>query len=279
LASCLAQKDLDSVSYELVVVDNCPDQSASDIVRDIPSVKYVHEPRSGTACARNRGVKAANAPLVAFIDDDEVAEPQWAARLLEAQKKFDADVVFGPVIARLEEGSTADTALVEKLFTIDWNRSTGSYLGSGHSGNVLLRKERCFGDGRRFNEQLGLTGGDDSLFFLQLARENVSMAWCREAVVYEIVPRSRTTYAYIFKRCIVRGQSVPRNRWLLDPPEVGAVAWFMMAGMFQFLFFGLTAVITAPISMRQAVKAASRAFLGLGKAFWMPPFRIIFYGP
>jgi glycosyltransferase involved in cell wall biosynthesis len=274
---------MENVPYELIIVDNCPNKSAFEIV-DIgavasPSISYVHEPRSGISFAYNRGVEAASASMIAFIDDDEIAHPNWAANLLTAQLKFDADIVFGPVLAVLEEGSRADSAFVQKLYTIDWKQSTGLFLGTGHGGNVLLRRERCFKGGHAFNPQLGLTGGGDTLFFLELARAGASRVWCQEAIVYEIVPLRRTTYAYIFKRCIVRGQSVPRNRWMLNPPEWKAVAWFMMAGALQFVFFGLTAIVAVPISSRRAVSAASRALLGLGKLFWMYPFRINFYGP
>jgi len=65
---------------------------------------------------------------------------------------------------------------------------------------------------------------------------------------------------------------------MLRPPEWRLVAWFMMAGMLQFLVFGLASACAAPISPRGAVKTASRALTGLGKVFWMAPFRINHYG-
>jgi glycosyltransferase involved in cell wall biosynthesis len=38
--------------------------------------------------------------LIAFLDDDEEASPGWLAALIETQRRYDADVVFGPVRAR-----------------------------------------------------------------------------------------------------------------------------------------------------------------------------------
>jgi hypothetical protein len=152
--------------------------------------------------------------------------------------------------------------------------------GLKYSGNVLLRRERCFRAGHAFNPKLGYFGGEDGLFFLQLARNEVSMAWCREAVTHEVVPLYRTRYAYIFKRSIIRGQSAPLIYSMLCPPEWRSIAWFMMAGAVQFLVFGLAAACAAPISPSRALRGASRALMGLGKVLWMRPFRIVnHYGP
>jgi succinoglycan biosynthesis protein ExoM len=280
IGSCVTQTGLDGLDYELVIVDNCPQQSARDVVASISRAEsrriiYAHEPRPGVAHARNCGVATARAPLIAFIDDDEFAEPNWMAQLLAAQAKVDADIVFGPVLAVIEGDSSADRDFVRDFYTIDCQRPSGPMTGLKHSGNVLLRKERCFRGGHAFNPQLGFFGGEDGLFFLQLARTNVSMVWCREAVTHEIVPLPRTTYRYILKRSIIRGQSAPLIYSMLRPPEWRSVAWFMMAGALQFLVFGFAAACAAPISPRRAVRAASRALIGLGKVLWMSPFRII----
>ncbi|MES2541481.1 MAG: glycosyltransferase family 2 protein, partial [Pseudomonadota bacterium] len=59
-----------AVPVELVLVDNSPEGSA----RAIPApdfVRYVHEPRTGVAQARNRGVAEARGGYVIFLDDDE----------------------------------------------------------------------------------------------------------------------------------------------------------------------------------------------------------------
>jgi glycosyltransferase involved in cell wall biosynthesis len=277
------QNGLEEIPYEIIVVDNCPNKSASDVVTSeatsFPPIRYVHEPRTGISVARNRGIEAADSPFVAFIDDDEIADPNWAISLLAAQQKFNADVVLGPVLAILEEGSRADPSFVKKLYSIDWPQLSGPFFGPGHTGNALLRKDRCFSDGHRFDPDLGLTGGSDQLFFLELARANASIVWCREAIVQEVIPFSRTTYAYIWRRCFVHGQTVPRTWWLLDPPDLRAVAWFMIAGVLQFLFFAFVAALAAPFSKQKAVGAVKRALMGLGKALWMQPFRLKLYGP
>ncbi|MYW00114.1 glycosyltransferase, partial [Streptomyces sp. SID3343] len=70
---------------EVIVVDNAPttDRTAS-VVRGGRSglVRYVREPRAGLAVAHNRGIAEAGGELVAFTDDDVLADPDWVASLV-----------------------------------------------------------------------------------------------------------------------------------------------------------------------------------------------------
>jgi GT2 family glycosyltransferase len=52
--------------------------------------------------ARNRGADEADAPLIAYLDDDEMADPGWLAAAVQALG--DADAAFGPVQALDAEG-------------------------------------------------------------------------------------------------------------------------------------------------------------------------------
>lgn len=83
---CLAALDRQQYpDYEIVVVDNAPltDALTGLLARGVSKapVRRVVEPRPGVAWARNRGWRAASAPVVAYIDDDEVADPHWLAEL------------------------------------------------------------------------------------------------------------------------------------------------------------------------------------------------------
>ncbi|MHB1005740.1 MAG: glycosyltransferase family 2 protein [Chloroflexota bacterium] len=79
LPSLLAQ---DYPHFELVVVDNAPktEATAELFKRDyahLAQVRYVREERPGLARARNRGVREARGEIVAFTDDDAVADRHW----------------------------------------------------------------------------------------------------------------------------------------------------------------------------------------------------------
>lgn len=81
LDSLLAQ---DHPDFRVVVVDNAPLTTGTrDLVeREYAGrVAYVHEPVPGLAAAHNRGVAATDSPVVAFTDDDVVADPRWLSAL------------------------------------------------------------------------------------------------------------------------------------------------------------------------------------------------------
>ncbi|MDN0193641.1 glycosyltransferase [Streptomyces sp. S.PNR 29] len=92
LDSLLAQ---DHPHFEVVVVDNAPvtTETRELVERKYGErVRYVCEPVPGLAIAHNRGVAAARNEVVAFTDDDVVADPRW---LTELTAPFAADPRLG----------------------------------------------------------------------------------------------------------------------------------------------------------------------------------------
>jgi glycosyltransferase involved in cell wall biosynthesis len=70
--------------FEVLVIDNAPrDGRTRELVEnDFPAFRYLEEPVPGLDFARNRALSAALGDVVAFLDDDAVAEPGWSAALL-----------------------------------------------------------------------------------------------------------------------------------------------------------------------------------------------------
>ena len=80
----LMAQDLASGCHEIVVVDDGHEDAAQRLVERLaaqpgaPALRYLRPAEGrGPAVARNCGWRAARAPLVAFTDDDTVADPQW----------------------------------------------------------------------------------------------------------------------------------------------------------------------------------------------------------
>lgn len=73
---------------ELLVVDNNSTDGTADVIRSFTggrlTVRYLREPRQGLSFARNAGILAASAPLVAFTDDDVEAAPDWIDAVVSA---------------------------------------------------------------------------------------------------------------------------------------------------------------------------------------------------
>ncbi|MBX6320830.1 MAG: glycosyltransferase family 2 protein [Rhodospirillaceae bacterium] len=82
LDSLLAQ---DYAPFEVVVVDNAPSSpQTAELVAGryaTAGVRYLREDRPGLGHAHNVGLAGVAAPIVAFTDDDVIADPRWLSAL------------------------------------------------------------------------------------------------------------------------------------------------------------------------------------------------------
>ena len=72
-----------------MVVDNAPRPTrTAELVAELattePRLRYVREDRPGLARAHNAALPHVLTPIVAFTDDDVLADPRWLAQLVDA---------------------------------------------------------------------------------------------------------------------------------------------------------------------------------------------------
>jgi len=88
-------------SWEVLVVDNGPTDDSAAVARAFEGtlpLRYLVEPALGLCHARDAGWRAARGRIVAYLDDDAVAEPGWLAAVRDAfVREPRAGVVGGPV--------------------------------------------------------------------------------------------------------------------------------------------------------------------------------------
>ncbi len=100
----LSRQTLDPGRFEIIVVDNNSNDSTPAVVHDraarAPNIRFTLERRQGLPFARNSGVRAARAPLIAFTDDDVEVRADWTARVLAAfTANPDVGCLGGKVVA------------------------------------------------------------------------------------------------------------------------------------------------------------------------------------
>jgi glycosyltransferase involved in cell wall biosynthesis len=280
--SCRAQQGVEA-SFEIVVVDNDIAGSACDLVQAMAAesrvpVRYVAETRPGISHARNTGVTSAAGRYIAFLDDDEEATPDWLAAFLAAIAHSGADAVVGPVRPRFPAGSTVD-AYRRKVYTRDAGVATGTRLaGWTGIGNTLLDKERCFGAATEpFDPRLGLTGGEDTLFFRQLLRRGGQVVWCAEAVVWETIPDEKLATPYLLRRAFRGAQTTTFVCTAVRPPELGRAAFWMAVGAAQVVLYTPLALARRALRQERWLFSAEKALGGLGKVFWHPKLQLRLY--
>jgi glucosyl-dolichyl phosphate glucuronosyltransferase len=86
LDSIASQVLPESVGWEVLVVDNNSTDQTREIIEDFcrryPNrFRHIFEPQQGLSRARNAGIREAQGDIVAFTDDDVIAEPCWLQNL------------------------------------------------------------------------------------------------------------------------------------------------------------------------------------------------------
>jgi succinoglycan biosynthesis protein ExoM len=257
LVSLAAQALAPGVTIRAIVCDNDVERSARDLVEataaqlGLPAL-YVHAPAKNISIARNACLDAATAPLVAFIDDDEVADPRWLQALLDAQAQSGADVVFGLVRAVYGAGLPAWTAQADLHSTPSPVRRDGA-IASGYTCNVLMRREAV--GGQRFDLALGRSGGEDTVFFHRLGRAGARFAFAEDALVLDPVPQARARTSWLLKRSFRAGQT--HALLLLDSGANRAANLLIAAG--KLAYCGLDTMLHAfsPAAWRRRIVRAA----------------------
>lgn len=94
----------DFYDYEVIVVDNASSDRTRTIVEERlfhPRLNYVYEEVVGLSVARNSGAKEARAPILAYLDDDAVASPQWLKTLYNAYQSNERLAIAGGKVTLL----------------------------------------------------------------------------------------------------------------------------------------------------------------------------------
>ena len=125
IESVLSQADPDD---ELIVIDDGSEDDTSSVVAKYGSrIKYIYMPHRGAGVARNRGVREATRPLVAFLDSDDAWMPEHN-QLLKAMMSARTDLLFcfSNYAARFEDTSVRHFALESHHgYKLDWEEIMG----------------------------------------------------------------------------------------------------------------------------------------------------------
>lgn len=252
----------------VVVVDNDESGPAfhfcNQIASDYPwNLTACIEARRGISYARNRAIATApsETDFIAFIDDDEVPEPNWLEQLLLTQIQHQADVVHGPVLPRFQPD--APLWAIRGRFFETQRYPTGHLLEAAYTNNVLLRAELTQDQKNLFQERFALTGGEDSYFFRCLHQSGKKLVWANEAIVYEWIPDSRTTVQWILQRGY--RSCLSYSIWEKEAKPSIQVRLLSSAKALIQIVYGLMTIPFGLIQKHLAIASLLRIFRGAGR--------------
>lgn len=99
--------------WELILVDNASEPPLAPLwdLSWHPAARHLHEPSLGLTHARLAGIHAARAPLLVFLDDDNVPDPDYLERAAGIAREKPAVGVFGAGAIEPEFEVAPDPAL------------------------------------------------------------------------------------------------------------------------------------------------------------------------
>lgn len=210
----LIQQTLQPVEIILVME---PDEELLKYYRDrVPSfIKLIVSGGCGLSNARNTGVKIAQGDIVAFIDDDAIADKHWLKNMV--QNYNDRMVLgVGGIVKPLWEDERPSWFIEELSWIIGC-----SYKGLPKKKSIIRNPIGCnmsflrevFDRVGYFYEEMGRYGKhllscEETEFSIRLGKiPNSKIIYDPSAIVYHVISSKRKTLGYVFRRSYEEGYS------------------------------------------------------------------------
>jgi len=206
---------LPAQDYEIIVVDNSPDQAAAAVHGERHAahsrLRYRLEPVPGLSNARNVGLEMARGGIAAFLDDDARATRAWLEALLAAYAAFpEAGAVGGRVLPVWAEPRPVwlHDDLLDSLSVVDWGGPTrvlreGEWLAGT---NISYRRQALIEAGG-FSRALGRQGSDRVLLsneeneaIARLKARGSCAVYAPKACVEHRIDPARLTQSWLRRR-------------------------------------------------------------------------------
>lgn len=189
----LVDQTADPSDYEILVVDNGSTDDTQERMRELAettervALRYVQEPRTGIAHARNTGYKEARGEYIAFIDDDAAAEPDWLERVINNIRGAEAPLVaLGGQILPLYEAPKPSWFLDEYEIRTWGGERRFLEPGESFSASNMVVQRQAFVDVGGFPTDVGMSGerlmiGEEPQVFLRFWEE----LSCERRILYD----------------------------------------------------------------------------------------------
>lgn len=208
----LHNQHADKNLYEVIIVDNNSTDQTVEICKAAignyteTTFRYFLESRQGLSHSRNRGILESKGGIIAFLDDDAFADPQYILnlnRFFTSHPKVAA--IGGKIIPmyEVEKPAWMSKYLLPLVAAQDMGNRTKRFTGRKFpiGANMAFRKV-VFEKYGAFNTDLGrkgekLEGGEEKDIFNRLRKNNEVILYEPSVNVHHIIPPSRLELSYI----------------------------------------------------------------------------------
>jgi O-antigen biosynthesis protein len=203
------ERCLDAVSrqrypyFDVLVVDNAPQDAAAFEIARRWGVLYIMEPQAGLSRARNLGVRASTGEMIAFLDDDGMPDPDWLQNLAAEFQDPQVAVVTGRIQELRAPGEPRNE--VGEFYSLDclgdqrrpvdsetpqWFE-IANFGGAGLGSNMAFRRSALHawtGFDYRLGRGARISGGEEHYAFFCLIKRGYQVVYVPDARVYHPYP-------------------------------------------------------------------------------------------
>lgn len=282
LAACLAglaaQAGTDGgapPAFETLVVDSASPEPAAAQIRALAEAhgaRLLVADRPGLSTARNLGAGSAGAEWLAYIDDDAVPDPDWAAAILRAAARDPRPAAIGGLIRPRFEAPLPGwwpPSAIGALTVIEHTVSgdVGHGLPGGiepYGANFIVARAALAAIGG-FPEGLGRIGtrllsGEEILVLRRIAARGGRIRYDPAIAVTHAIQAGRLSAAWLIERQYWQGVSdVTLRRLMGEGPAVWARAPRRLAALLAFGPWLLLTPRQSPARIGARIKAAFSA--------------------
>jgi GT2 family glycosyltransferase len=162
------------------------------------------EPHQGNCHAINAAFETALATFpdarhFLMIDDDEIASPDWLARMVRAAETTGAEIVGGPVWPVFDDVAKQNLER-HPAFKPAYEVSGAVPMIYGCGNCLITRPVFARLGSPAFDLRFNFLGGGDVDFFTRCRRAGMRFHWVAEAVITETVPETRSRPRWLAQR-------------------------------------------------------------------------------
>ena len=198
---------------EVLICDNDENKTGRKVIEEnsqsfkLP-LHYVVEKQRGICFARNKILEEAiklNASHILFFDDDEIlSETCLMEHIFLYETNPSVFISSGPTknkfIDKLPKYITKNIVFKQKT-----TKKTGLKRDYCACGNVFFPVSLIKNYKLRFSSEYIFMGGEDGDFFKKASNLGFTIIWNNEAIIYEMVSKSRGNINWILNKCYYNG--------------------------------------------------------------------------
>jgi glycosyltransferase involved in cell wall biosynthesis len=215
----LQDQKFEKNNFEILIVDAGSEDQISEIINNFSIFLPIHffsVPHLGLSDARNFGIRNASGNIIAFLDDDAIADPSWLEQIQTIFRENETYACGGKSI--LLSVSPFPQWLNKRmsgfLGQFDYGK-TGFFMDDPNENpgglNMAFRKE-AFDLVGYFNPNLGRSGGnllsnEEVDLFRKMRRKKLKIYYNPKMLVFHHVSAERLTKEFFYRRYYWQGRS------------------------------------------------------------------------